>query len=352
MKINKYWRYICTVILLTAVTSAIILAGCNNQTNQTGQEKKKLTVGIQVSPAMALVMVAKDKNFFEQEGLDVELKEFTAGKFALQAFLGGSLDFAVAGEVPVTLATLQGSNFSVLTQVVEKTIKEVRVVARKEEGITDAATYFKKKKRKLATSIGGGPEFYTYNFLRKYGIADNEVEIISQTPQDMPAALSNGSVDAISIFDPFAFIAEKQMADKGITFADSDLYSELYVVTVNSDFAQKNPAVVDGFLKALVKSEQFIKDNPDQAKDIVIKYTKLDRAVVDGIWGNFVFAPALTQLLIDYQNQQAVWAKSKGTVSADTPVPDFRQKVYADPLRKIKPEAVQIQSVSTTTGGK
>src|SRR3989339_123978 len=69
---------------------------------------QKLRVGIQVSPAMTLVMVAEDKGFFDRAGIDVELKEFTAGKFALQAFLGGSLDLAVSGEVPVTLSTLQG----------------------------------------------------------------------------------------------------------------------------------------------------------------------------------------------------------------------------------------------------
>jgi len=124
------------------------------------------TVGIQVSPAMALVMVAKDKHYFDEQNLDLQFQEFTAGKFALQAFLGGSLTFAVAGDVPVTLATLQGSNFKVLTQVVEDTKNEVRVVARRDGTASDPASYFKKKKRKLATSFGGGPEFFTYKFFQ------------------------------------------------------------------------------------------------------------------------------------------------------------------------------------------
>ena len=42
---------------------------------------KQVTIGIQTSPAMALVMVARDKGLFQAQGLDVELKEFTAGKF-------------------------------------------------------------------------------------------------------------------------------------------------------------------------------------------------------------------------------------------------------------------------------
>jgi ABC-type nitrate/sulfonate/bicarbonate transport system substrate-binding protein len=324
--------------LLLAFTLACLLfalPGCKS-------ESKHITVGIQTSPAMALVMVAKEKQFFDQEGVDVELKEFTAGKFALQAFLGGSLDFAVAGEVPVTLATLQGSDFYVLTQVVERTKNEVRVVARRDDTAADAASYFKKKRRKLATSFGGGPEFFTYNFLKKHGIAESEVEVISQKPEDMPAALANGSVDAVSIFDPFAFIAERQMGDKGVTFADADIYSELYVITASKETVAKNSDSAEKLLRALVKAEQFIKDNPEESKAIVAKYTKLDRNVIDGIWNNFVFAAALNHLLLDYQNQQATWAKEKGTVPASTATPDFRQKVYADLLRRVKPEAVQL----------
>ncbi|MBL8186504.1 MAG: ABC transporter substrate-binding protein [Acidobacteria bacterium] len=327
--------------LIIAVAALSLLVACAS-CQQPPQSNKRVTIGIQTSPAMALVMVAKDKQFFAQEGIDAELKEFTAGKFALQAFLGGSLDFAVAGEVPVTLSTLQGSQFRVLAQVVEKTISEVRVVARREDGVNDAATYFKKQKRKLATSFGGGPEFFTYNFLKRHGIAANEVEILSQQPQDMPAALVNGSVDAISIFDPFAFIAEKQMGDKGVTFADPDIYSELYVITVRQAMLDQNRATVDGLIRAMVKAQQFINDNPDQAKEIVIKYTKLDRDVVDGIWKNFVFAAALNQRLLDYQNQQAAWAKEKGTVPANATVPDFRQAIFADALKGVKPEAVQL----------
>jgi NitT/TauT family transport system substrate-binding protein len=108
----------------------------------------KLTVGIQVSPAMTLVMVAEDAGFFDRAGIDVEIKEFTAGKFALQAFLGGSLDIAISGEVPVTLSTLQGNKFRVITQVVERTINEVRVVARREAGLDTAEGYFGAKRRR------------------------------------------------------------------------------------------------------------------------------------------------------------------------------------------------------------
>lgn len=328
-------RILATLIL-------IAFPGCKKAASPNGMLNAKVTIGIQVSPAMTLVMVAKDKGFFSDEGLDVEIKEFTAGKFALQAFLSRSIDFCVSGEVPVCLASLQGNKIRVVSQVVENTIKEVRVVALKDGTEQNAKNYFTAKKRKLATSFGGGPEFFTYSFLKHYQISSGDVEILSQTPQDMPAALEARSVDAISIFDPFAFIAEKRLGDKAVTFSDAALYSELYVLNARPEQIEKSPAVIEAILRGLVKAAEFTEKNPDEAKQILQKYTRLDRDVIDGIWENFVFRPALVQKLIDYWNAQAIWAKDTKMVTGDTKIPNFREVIEDRFLKKVKPDAVKL----------
>jgi NitT/TauT family transport system substrate-binding protein len=290
-------------------------------------------------------MVAKDAGFFSQQGLKVDIKQFTAGKFALQAFLGGSIDFAVSGEVPVCLAALQGNQVRVVTQVVEKTTDEVRIVAIKGKTPSrpdDPRLYFSQKKRKLATSFGGGPEFFTYNFLKHLQIAQDQVEIVSQRPEDMPAALETHSVDAISIFDPFAFIAEMRLGNSAITFRGSDLYSELYVLDARPSQIEKSPEVIEALLRALVQAEQFIARNPEQSKQIMQGYTKLDRPVIDGIWKDFSFKASLSQKLIDYWNAEAIWAKDSGKVTPDTKVPDFKKFVDDRFLSRIDPQAVRL----------
>src|SRR5947208_3303304 len=91
----------------------VFLAGCDRKPTEqpkpstSVEQLPKVKMGIQASPAMALVMAAKELGAFDAEGVDVELVPFTAGKFALQALIGGSLDYCVSGEVPVALATLQ-----------------------------------------------------------------------------------------------------------------------------------------------------------------------------------------------------------------------------------------------------
>jgi NitT/TauT family transport system substrate-binding protein len=354
--LNK--NFLSVILQITLLCFLACSSGCKNnepaqvpQNNgqksdaveNAAQKLPKLTVGIQVSPAMALVMVAEDKGFFDKAGVNVEIKEFTAGKFALQAFLGGSLDIAISGEVPVTLSTLQGNKFRVIAQVVEKTINECRVVVLKESGLDTPEKYFSAKKRKLATSFGGGPEFFTYSFLNKHGIDNSQVELISQKPEDMPAALSSGTVDGISIFDPFARIAERIVGDKAVTFADADIYSELYVVDVMQKTIDEKSEQLKAFLQGLYDAQFFIQDNPDESKDILIKYTKLDRQLIDDIWNNFVFKPAINDLFVEYTTAQGKWAVEKGTFPQDTHLPDFRKVLYVDLLKSVDPSAVTVE---------
>ena len=335
---TNFSKNILWVVLIVAIVGGFFIW---QNSNKQPKELQHVTVGIQTSPAMALVMVAKDKGFFEKQGLNVELKEFTAGKFALEAFLGGSLDFSISGDVPVTLSTVNGSKFVVPAQVVGRTKNEVRVVARAETGLDTADKYFKAKKRKLATSFGGGPEFFTFEFLNKLGITEDQIEILSQTPKDMPAALVSGGVDAIAIFDPFAFIAEKQLGDKAITFTDESVYSELYVIEAKESVKQ-NPATLEKLLKGLVAAEKFTKDNPEEAKAIVMKYTKLDKETVDGIWSSFDFRVVLTPQLLEYLTREAQWAKDTGKVKPETATPNFRDIIFDAPLREVSSSAVEL----------
>lgn len=345
----KRWLRTRRVIDVCVLSILLVIAGCRerepaavNQPTEAAhkQDLPTLTVGIQVSPAMALVMVAKDKGFFDKAGVNVQIKEFTAGKFALQAFLGGSLDVAISGEVPVTLSILQGNRFRVITQVVERTINECRVVVRKEPGLDTPERYFQAERRKLATSFGGGPEFFTYSFLKKHGIGQGQVELISQKPEDMPAALVSGSVDAISVFDPQARIAERTMGDKGQTFADADIYSELYVVDVMQKTVDGRRADLIAFLTGLREAALYIDQHPAEAKAVVVKYTKLEPVVVDDIWANFVFRPVLNNLFLTYTAAEAKWAIDKRTFPVGTPIPDYKTVTYPDLLRSIDPKAV------------
>jgi NitT/TauT family transport system substrate-binding protein len=335
----RYVIILVAVVLIVALTGVLYFSS-PSVTGRVVASQKTLKIGMQIGPASTILMVAKEKGFFEKEGVNVELEGFTAGKFALQAFLAGSLDLAASGEIPVMLSSMQGNKFYVITQLAKGQNNEVRVVAAQDSGLDTPEAYFDAKRRKLATSFGGGPEFYTYSFLKYYNITN--VELINQKPEDMPVSLASGSVDAVAIFDPYAFFAEQKLGDKAVVFGNESLYTEFYVLSAKREWVESTPETVNKLIKALVEASDFIKSNPDEAKIILMKNTNLDKTTVDGIWDKFSNNPELTDTLLQQLDAEAKWAKETGKVTPETQIPNFREFIYVSALKSVKPESVEI----------
>ena len=300
---------------------------------------EQLTIGIQNSPSNALLIIASKKGFFDTTKVNVVIKEFSAGKLALQALLGqaGDLDVAVAAETPIALAALGGNKVKVFSEVVNAK-NECRVVVHKDGDLNTPEKYFSKK-RKLTTSQGGSPEWLTYNFIKHYNLDKSKVEIIAMLPENMPVALSNKSVDAISIFDPFARIGEKELGNDGLTFLNSNITSYYVMIAKENTITQKSEAFEE-LIKGLKKAEDFIKTSPEEAKQIVAVQTKLDIAIINETWSNYSFQIRLDKSLVDLLVAESNWAIESGKYPQGTAVPDFNSFIYPEILKKVSPGAV------------
>jgi ABC-type nitrate/sulfonate/bicarbonate transport system substrate-binding protein len=128
-----------------------------------------------------------------------------------------------------------------------------------------------------------------------------------------------------------------------VTFRSPDLYSELYVLVAHPSQLDKDGPQIRALLRALQQAQTFIAANPQEGKDILQRYTKLDPDVVNGIWGSFDFRLSLTKQLIEDWNAEANWAKSTAKVPPDTAVPDFSSYIDTRFLHDVSPEAVNVQ---------
>ncbi|VVB99568.1 NMT1/THI5 like protein [uncultured archaeon] len=303
-----------TVLLSLAIFAIIIgFGGCTSQQNP--QENSQASgshvlIGLQMTPASTLVQVADEKGFFKKNGIDVEIKEFTAGKFAFQALLANSVDFAVVGDIPVALAKMQGNEFYVVSEVGGNRNEAPLLVA---DDNSKTMEEFFSKKRKIATSIGGTPEFSLYLNLKEHNVSKENVEIISQKPEEMIGAFSNGSVDGINIFEPYPTIAEEKSGRQTKRFAlPAEIYTARYLLTSRKDLADKNPETVKAVLKSLKEAETFVRENPEEAKALVSKRTKFDRAIIEKIWGDFDFSVPITEQLSKNLEMESKWAVETG----------------------------------------
>jgi len=162
-------------------------------------------------------------------------------------------------------------------------------------------------------------------------------------PEDSPLALANGSVDGIAIYEPYAHFAIQQTgSDKVFSIKSDDLYSETIILVGKTDWVLENEKTVEKFLRALKKSEAFIKDNPEEAMDIVSLFTKLDKETTRSIWPAFTLQLGLDKKLVPTMEQEAQWAKDTGKVPKETVTPNFRDIIFDAPLKKLSPSAVEL----------
>ena len=137
-------------------------------------------------------------------------------------------------------------------------------------------------------------------------------------------------------------MGRKLLGEKGKVFEARDIYVETYNIAIRQKFALEHPDLVEKFLKALLKAERYIMDNPADAITKVADYTGMERGKLQEIWGDFNFEVVLEQSLIQYLQKEAEWAQQVGTAPPDKPIPNFDLLLYPSPLKKLKPEGVNL----------
>ncbi len=299
-----------SIILTTSFVMAVaILFGCTNTSSNFGlnQSMEKVIIGVQINQDSALVQIAKEKGFFEKHGINAEISEFTAGKFAFQAMLANSADFAVSGDVPITLAKMNGNEFYVISEVGTNPNNSPLLVA--DDGTNSIKEFFSKSKRKISTSIGGTPEFSLYLMLRENNINPNNIEIIAQKPEEMVGAFSKKSIDGFVIFEPYISIAEEKSEIKTKIFKlNPSTYPTKYILSSTKQIVDNKPETVKKVLAALKEAERFVKTNPSEAAEIVSKRSKIELKIIQKAMQDYDYTMQISEQLKQNMKMQSDWA--------------------------------------------
>ena len=87
------------IALLLALTLAVSLVACGKKTDDNNQDKITLRIGYMPNYAsMWAVMTGINGGFFEEEGITVQLIEFSDGPSEIAAMEGDSIDLAYIGK--------------------------------------------------------------------------------------------------------------------------------------------------------------------------------------------------------------------------------------------------------------
>lgn len=317
------------------------LFGCEKspEPRQRGAEPlQKITVAYTVQPQSTLIHVAVAKGYFAAEGLDVQSLIHTFGKASLQSLLDHKADFAAVAETPFMFNVLKGEKIFVIANIEASNMNNA-IVARKDSGISAAGDL---KGKRIGFTPGTTSDFFLDSILTANGLTRQEIKPVALKPEEMQEAIMAGKVDAVCTWNYPLTQIRQQLGSGGTIIYDRDIYTETFNIAAQQDFVQKNPETVKRFLRAAIKAENFVANNPDEAQNIVSTATKTDKNLVREVWNSFSYQLVLDHRLVITLEDETRWAM-KNQLTDKTVMPAYRNFIHLDSLRAVKPEAVKAQ---------
>jgi NitT/TauT family transport system substrate-binding protein len=332
--------YMSAGLSIILVVIGISVGGCQEQPVKP-EEIEKVTLGVETSLLPAAVWVAENKGYFEREGLDLTIKEFDSGRTALATMLNeGNLDMVTVAQTPVMFNSFDRDDYVIIATMVYSD-NDVKILARQDRGIKNPSDL---RGKTVGITKGSTGHFFLGLFLIHSGLQLSEVETIDIEASELPQALVDGRVDAISTWEPHIWNAKKLLDENAVRLqprGGAKIFREDFYFVPNRNFMENNPETLKRFLKAIEKGEEFIQKNKEEAINIVSQRLKLDKELVVSIWDDFEFQLILDQAIIITLEDEARWAIDNNLTDA-TEVPNYLDYIYFDALEEIKPKAVTI----------
>lgn len=274
-------------IWLCILNLSIFAAGCGSSSAPAKSEEKakpaavektKFTVGYLPAVGHVLYFVAKEKGFYAEEGLDVELFQFTNSGEGLNAIKSGKLDTGSFGTAAPLAFIAKDTPFVILGGMQS----EGHAVVAKPENVER----FKDIKGFVGAKIAT-VRLATGDAVMRYALSKAGIDWKTQTtiqeldsPTAVLEAVKKGSSDVGNIWVPFTEMAEKQglkVVEWSSKYLDGHVCCRL--VAMEDNVKNKKDEFIK-FSRAQIRAYDFYINNPDETVEIISKYVKLDKKLL------------------------------------------------------------------------
>jgi ABC-type nitrate/sulfonate/bicarbonate transport system substrate-binding protein len=332
---RKQILIVVAVVILVLAISLSSFFYLDSQTPYKGK-METVTLGIYASEYSSLIYIANDQGFFSNNGIKLDLKNYTSGASAVKGILNGEVDIATASEFVVVNSAIKNESIYALGTVSK--YLNLYLVARTDLGIHSISDLMGKR---IGVALGSSNQFYLGRFLDLNGIKPNQVTHVNVNFVDTPNELANGTIDAAITFQPYIGQIQSTLGDKIVMWpAQADQFGYFEAIC-KQDWAISNPDLAARFLKSIVQAENFNIIHRDQAIAIVARDLNYTNSYVESVWPNYQFTVTLDQSFIVLMQDEARWLISNNLTNTTT-TPNFTNYVYPDGLKSVKPDAVNI----------
>ncbi len=237
--------------------------------------KEKIRIGWVFAMANAPVLIAKEKGYFEAQGLDAEIRSFNSGPVVHQALAAGELDMAYIGSPPVYHWYSRGLKSQILAKV---NYGQAAVLVRKDSGVNELNDLRGKKMAGVRKGSGMDVLLRGYVLSREAKLApDKDVRIVPMPSGNMGPSVESKVVDGAFIWEPFT----SQFLLRGNTKVIFDMNKAVpnypwYIIMALPDTLKTKRSAVVKVLRAHKQAVAYLNSAPDAGNEIIAKAFKLE----------------------------------------------------------------------------
>ena len=312
---------------------------------QSVEAQTAVTLGTAKDPNLAAqIVIAREKGFFKDAGLDVTLSYFPSGGDLMTAIVGGSVSIGASGLVPTTTLRSRPYPIRILSQIADITGAQQIIVKPSIKSVDDLYG------KKIAIMRGTGSEGLFDSFVKEYGLDVSKVTLVNMAPAEMLTSFSRGDVDAISVWEPNTTRARKLFGGKVLVSGTKSaipgkegnrrIYGDHSVLFSTETFARDQPATIKAVLTALVRADEFIKSRKDEATEILAKEFGFDKADMTDIMASNTYTLQLDEELVADLDRLAAFLFARKNIQSK---PEARAWIDTEPLRSVQPALVKLK---------
>ena len=274
-------------IILAATT---LLAACGGgepaADSKDGPQTTKITVGVIPILDVAPIYLGVQKGFFANRGLDVKLESAQGGAAIVPAVLSGQYQFGFSNNTSLLIGQTKGLPLKIVAPGSSSTSTPGKdfagVVVPADSPIKTAADLAGKSV--AINTLNNISDTVVREAVRKAGGDPASIKFVELPFPDMPAAVTSHRVDAAFVVEPFLTIATQQKA-RDVASAYAEATQNLSVATyfTSEQLTKTKPELVRAFSEAMVESQKYASDHPDEARQILTTYTKISPELISSL---------------------------------------------------------------------
>ena len=236
------------------------------------------------------IMLAVDKGFFKEVGIDVEVKSVPASADRVRAITSGSVAFSNLGRIAVISEMANDNKSFYFFANVDDSPGNEGCWAR-----PGFASFKDLKGKKVAANTSA--QITMNGLLENEGMAEKDVQFVNLPGGEMAGAIARGDVDAACVWEPL-FTNVKNAASGGKllgTDMDTPNFKKFGtmaspdIMIISRKLVDEQPALAGKLVSAIFKGVKYTNENAEDTAKTVAHYFRQDAAVVLAAMKQFKF---------------------------------------------------------------